>query len=936
MYRFTWIERGNTLKPTMTRLSVAVLVSSTVLSTIGPMQSYAATYEGTVNTSILNVRSSTSTTSTIVGKLTQGTTVHVYSTSNNWAEIDFQGQKRYVSSSYLTLKPTVAKTSTTQTYTANANVNMRSAMTTTAPIVTTIPKGATVTYMSTHGATGSWFKVTYGGKTGYVAQRYFTLSGGGTVTPQANATHTTVNNTSMHSSMISTAPVLVTIPKGASVTHVSTHGATGSWAKVTYAGKTGYVAMRNLQAIVTSAPTTLYVKTATSVFSSTSTTGQSLGTLAVGSSVRLVSTHGATGSWAKVTAGTLTGYVPMRNLSETEVAAPVTPYYAQRTATMYSSTSTTSQTLQTIPTGAKVDQLSVHGATGSWLKVRYNNQTGYVAARDFSLTAPQTATPYYAQRQVPMFSSMSSSRSTIQDIPLGAKVDQLATHGATGSWFEIRYNNRVGFVAARDFALTAPATPTEPTEQYGPEREVQVVSFNTPLNVRPNPSTANAAIGTLPHGTIVKVKPVSNTEWGILTSGSFVGGYIHLSYTAPVSTTPPTTGIQRVVSHTSYPISVRAMAERQVAQFGQTDAHRSAPAYLPRAWVSVSGNTGTIVNNQLRVISGVGTALKMSASSTAVTIATIPNGTNIEYVDRQVVGTAVWYRVKYGSMTGFVTPSSVVGAANILSQPSLTSHAYGQINPGETVTITGQTGTYYTVSYRRPAGHNIRIFDNVWRRASVTDLEPFVNPNNFDQNSQAFYQFLDLSKSAGTTAATLNRVLTNSGTLTNQGQAFINAANQYSINEIYLLAHAVHETGHGKSLLAQGVPVDKDGNALINSSGTRIHPDREVAATVYNMYGIQAVDSSPLATGAKFAFDQKWFTPEAAIVGGAYWIGASYINHPTHKQNTLYKMRFNPANPGVHQYATDIGWATKQTTRIYQTYQTLDSYTLHFDVPKFQ
>lgn len=865
MYRFTWIERGNTLKPTMTRLSVAVLVSSTVLSTIGPMQSYAATYEGTVNTSILNVRSSTSTTSTIVGKLTQGTTVHVYSTSNNWAEIDFQGQKRYVSSSYLTLKPTVAKTSTTQTYTANENVNMRSAMTTTAPIVTTIPKGATVTYMSTHGATGSWFKVTYGGKTGYVAQRYFTLSGGGTVTPQANATHTTVNNTSMHSSMISTAPVLATIPKGASVTLVSTHGATGSWAKVTYAGKTGYVAMRNLQAIVTSAPTTLYVKTATSVFSSTSTTGQSLGTLAVGSSVRLVSTHGATGSWAKVTAGTLTGYVPTRNLSETEVAAPVTPYYAQRAATMYS--------------------------------------------------------------------SMSTSRTVVQSIPVGAKVDHLSTHGATGSWYMIRYANKTGYVAARDFSLTAPSTSTE---QYGPEREVQVVSNNTPLNVRPTPSTNNTAIGTLAHGTVVNVKPVLNTEWGILTSGSFVGGYIHLSYTAPVSTTPPTTGIQRVVSHTSYPISVRAMAERQVAQFGQTDAHRSAPAYLPRAWVSVSGNTGTIVNNQLRVISGVGTALKMSASSTAVTIATIPNGTNIEYVDRQVVGTAVWYRVKYGSMTGFVTPSSVVGAANILSQPSLTSHAYGQINPGETVTITGQTGTYYTVSYRRPAGHNIRIFDNVWRRASVTDLEPFVNPNNFDQNSQAFYQFLDLSKSAGTTAATLNRVLTNSGTLTNQGQAFINAANQYSINEIYLLAHAVHETGHGKSLLAQGVPVDKDGNALINSSGTRIHPDREVAATVYNMYGIQAVDSSPLATGAKFAFDQKWFTPEAAIVGGAYWIGASYINHPTHKQNTLYKMRFNPANPGVHQYATDIGWATKQTTRIYQTYQTLDSYTLHFDVPKFQ
>ncbi len=683
--------------------------------------------------------------------------------------------------------------------------------------------------------------------------------------PQANPTHSTTTNTTMHSSMISTSPVVVTIPKGASVTLVSTHGATGSWAKVTYAGKTGYVAMRNLQSIVTVEPKTMYVKANSSIFSSMSTSGQSIGTLQAATSVKLLSTHGATGSWAKISAGSLTGYVPMRNLSETEVAVPVTPYYATQAVTMYSSTSTSGNVLQTIPVGAKVDQLSAHGATGSWFKVRYANVTGYVAARNFSLTPPATS-----------------------------------------------------------------------TEQYGPEREVQVISSGTPLNVRPTSGTGNAAIGTLTHGTVVKVKPVLNTEWGILTSGSFVGGYIHLSYTTAITTPPPATGIQRVVSYTSYPISVRTMAERQMAQFGQTDAHRYAKAYLPRSWVKVDGISGTIVNNNMQVISGVGAALKTTASSSAATLATIPNGTTLEYVSRQTVGTTVWYRVKYGTMTGFVTPSSVVGEAKMFSRASLTSHAYGQINPGETVTITGQDGNYYTVSYKRPSGHNIRIFDNTWRRASVADIEPYVNPNNFAQDSQAFYQFLDLSKSAGTSAATLNGVLTNSGTLTNQGQAFINAANQYSVNEIYLLAHAVHETGHGKSVLAQGVPVDKDGNALINSSGVRIYPDREIAATVYNMYGIQAVDSSPLTTGAKFAFEQKWFTPEAAIVGGAYWIGASYINHPTHKQNTLYKMRFNPAAPGNHQYATDIGWATKQTTRIFQIYQNLDSYTLHFDVPKFQ
>ena len=336
----------------------------------------------------------------------------------------------------------------------------------------------------------------------------------------------------------------------------------------------------------------------------------------------------------------------------------------------------------------------------------------------------------------------------------------------------------------------------------------------------------------------------------------------------------------------------------------------------------------------MEVISNVGAALKSSASSSSTTLATVPKGATVTYIER--ASNSSWYKVKYGTTTGYITLSSVLGTANVLSRPILTSHPYGQINPGEQVKITGQTGTYYTISYKRPAGHNIRVFDNTWRRASVDDLLPYVDPSQIDANSRSFYQFLDLSKSAGTTATTLNKVLTSKGTLSGQGQAFVDAASMYGVNEVYLLSHALLETGHGTSLLAKGVPVDKDGNALINSSGNRIYPERPVAATVYNMYGIQATDSNPLGNGAKYAFQQKWFSPKEAIIGGAYWIGASYINHPTYKQNTLYKMRFNPSSPGTHQYATDIGWAAKQTTNIYNIYQSLDAYTLNFDVPKYQ
>ena len=44
-----------------------------------------------------------------------------------------------------------------------------------------------------------------------------------------------------------------------------------------------------------------------------------------------------------------------------------------------------------------------------------------------------------------------------------------------------------------------------------------------------------------------------------------------------------------------------------------------------------------------------------------------------------------------------------------------------------------------------------------------------------------------------------------------------------------------------------------------------------------------------------------------AIVGGAQFIGQSYVKAG---QNTLYKMRWNPENPGKHQYATGVTWAS--------------------------
>ncbi|WP_353894466.1 glucosaminidase domain-containing protein [Proteinivorax hydrogeniformans] len=185
------------------------------------------------------------------------------------------------------------------------------------------------------------------------------------------------------------------------------------------------------------------------------------------------------------------------------------------------------------------------------------------------------------------------------------------------------------------------------------------------------------------------------------------------------------------------------------------------------------------------------------------------------------------------------------------------------------------------------------------------------------------FQFLILSGSAEVEAEELDRILNNKGTLHGTGNAFIAAGKEHNVNELYLISHALLETGNGTSDLAEGILVDE-------VDGKEVEPK-----VVYNMYGIGAKDRDPHRLGAEYAYEAGWFTPEDAIIGGARFISRMYVNHPTYKQDTLYKMRWNPATPATHQYATDIGWAVKQTSNIKSYYDQLDTYVLRFDIPKY-
>src|SRR5699024_8180033 len=121
-----------------------------------------------------------------------------------------------------------------------------------------------------------------------------------------------------------------------------------------------------------------------------------------------------------------------------------------------------------------------------------------------------------------------------------------------------------------------------------------------------------------------------------------------------------------------------------------------------------------------------------------------------------------------------------------------------------------------------------------WVSATPEDTEYYLNPNNFKNDDKQKFQFLDLSVTSGATKAVLNDYLSGKGTLAKQGQAFIDAGNKHGVNDVYLISHAIHETGNGSSTLASGIPVYKNGKITRDSNG-KIAKTKQTVATVYNM-----------------------------------------------------------------------------------------------------
>ena len=194
-----------------------------------------------------------------------------------------------------------------------------------------------------------------------------------------------------------------------------------------------------------------------------------------------------------------------------------------------------------------------------------------------------------------------------------------------------------------------------------------------------------------------------------------------------------------------------------------------------------------------------------------------------------------------------------------------------------------------------------------------------INPLNSQNDPTKIYEFVTLSYANCVTAAQLNTMFGKSGSLAGKGQVFIDAAKANNINPIYLAGHAILETGHGTSLLANGGTKDLAGNYTYKTP-------------VFNLFGIGAIDGDADGGGTRTAYNNGWTSIDLAIYGGAAWISKGYIGA---SQDTLYSMRWNPLNI-YHQYATDVNWAASQTNIIKGYFDLLPGCTLTFNIPVYK
>ena len=152
-----------------------IVTAATLLSSVSAF-AYDYIGKGTVTGGVVNIRSSASTSASIVGTGTKGTTYGVISQENGWAKIETaDGTIGYMNLGYFS----VSQSEKIKVTITGSVVNVRSGAGTNHDVIGAAYKGQTFPVL---GKENGWYKISFNSASGFVSGDYVTLEGGEVVT----------------------------------------------------------------------------------------------------------------------------------------------------------------------------------------------------------------------------------------------------------------------------------------------------------------------------------------------------------------------------------------------------------------------------------------------------------------------------------------------------------------------------------------------------------------------------------------------------------------------------------------------------------------------------------------------------------------------------------------------------------------------------------
>ena len=658
-------------------------VSRSYLTTSNSTPAVSKTGTATEN---LNLRDQPGTSGKILTTIPKGKTVTILSEKdeNGWYKVSYGGKTGYVSGSYLTTSPSGSTTITTKTGTATENLNLRNQASLSGKILTTIPKGKTVTILSEKDENG-WYKVSYDGKTGYAISNYIKEDDSNSEAtesapskPTVSKTGTTTENLNLRNQASLSGKVLMTIPKGKTVTILSEKDENG-WYKVSYDGKTGYAISNyikegdsNSESTESTPSTPVPIEGQPTenlnLRDQPSTSGKILTTIPKGKTVTILSEKNANG-WYKVSYNGKTGYVSgsyfkVTKYEELEETVIWTGTVNTNESIVYKTADTSATTLTTYHAGQKVEVVKVQG---DWVRIKYNDTYAWMLKKVVTQgNLPNSTILWDGEigKDTKLYATKSTTSTVLNSLTKGTVVYVIEEDG---DWLKIKHHDGYGYV--QRVTVINLSIPTIP------ENILWTGKTTENLNVRNYPDVSGILLGTLTKGTIIEVVSEDSKGW-LKIKYEHGYGYVNGSYVqkddSQTPETPETTKqIAYVYNLDGGTLNVRPQPNTNQAAIGKLAEGEAVTI------VGESGNWYEIEYNN-----STGYVSKDYITFTPITPETPEITKQIAYV----------YNLDGGKL-------------NVRPQTNTSQSDIGKLTEGEAVTIVGESGNWYEIEYNNSTGY---------------------------------------------------------------------------------------------------------------------------------------------------------------------------------------------------------------------------------------